>query len=535
VVEDCPLDIELISDALIGGGIEFEAIRIDSLCALREALELRDPDLILSDFALPGFDGFAALQVAREVCPDVPFILVSGAVGDETAIELLKSGATDYVLKHRLEQLPTAVSRAVQEARERACRRRAQLTIEVLAEVGRTVGSSLYLEATLPLLACRLVPAIADHCLIDLVNDDDSIHRVAVADVNPDRALRLTASRTLFPLDPSASYGTMAVLRSGQPEVVPSLDVDWHLTHARTPELREAIRTLGCTSYLIVPLLRADRAIGGIVMASAGSGRRYSLEDLPLAEEVARRTVVAIENARLYHRAQEAIRDRAQLLAVVSHDLRNPLSAIHMSAHLMKRDLAAEDDAGRRRSSQLGVILNATDRMTHLVNSLLDMASLEGGHIQLEQTWEQVGSLLDCVLEMMQPLAARSRTTLELQGACGSHRIRCDRERILQVFSNVVGNAIRFAPEGSTVAIRTELRELELRFSIVDQGPGIAREDLPFIFDRFWQKRRRDAGGAGLGLFIAEGIVEAHGGQMWAESVPGEGSTFWFSLPHPRV
>ncbi|MBK9265796.1 MAG: response regulator [Polyangiaceae bacterium] len=531
LVEDSTLDAELISESLSHGIGAFELTRVDTLDALRKTLEKRACDVVLADFALVGFDGLAALRMTKQVCPDVPFILVSGAVGEETAIDVLKSGATDYVLKHRLERLPAAVIRAVQEAHERAGRQRAQLAVNLLADVGRTLGSSLDLKVTLPQLANHLVPAIADNCAITLVGTDSSIQRVAVADVDEARALWLAKERPRF-LDPNATFGTMGVLRSGLPEVVPLVDDAWRVKHAKSPEMLEFFRTIASNSYIVVPLLHNDRVIGAMSLAYMGSGRSYCVEDLPLAEELARRAVVAIENARLFQEAQDAIRDREQLLAVVSHDLRNPLNTIRMGALALSHDQSAEDDNGRRRLRQLRFILNSVDRMTHLVRSLLDMATIQGGRMYLDHTNEPVDSLLDCVQEMMQPLVDSHQIFLTIVRAEGQPLVvRCDRERILQVFSNFLGNAIRFAPRGTEVTIRIERQGRDLWVSIADQGPGIAEEDLPLIFDRFWRKRHKDGGGTGLGLFIAKGIVEAHGGEVRVESVCGRGSTFSFSIP----
>ena len=225
--------------------------------------------------------------------------------------------------------------------------------------------------------------------------------------------------------------------------------------------------------------------------------------------------------------AEAAVATREELLAIVSHDLRNPLGSIVLSAALLQGTTIDGED-GERVHKAAQTILGSADRMTRLIADLLDLAQIQAGKLAVEQTPQDVDGLIrDCV-EMLTPLAA----TKDLKGiASAGLQVRCDRERVLQILSNLVGNAIKFTPEGGSIFIEAQDTGHEVRFSVRDTGQGISEEELPRIFDRFWQAQRNNRVGIGLGLSIAKGLVEAHGGRLYVESKLGAGTTFFFTLP----
>jgi signal transduction histidine kinase len=215
------------------------------------------------------------------------------------------------------------------------------------------------------------------------------------------------------------------------------------------------------------------------------------------------------------------------MLAIVAHDLRNPLNLMMMTTQLV-----AETQCSRERMDQLlGVMQRAAGRMNRLIEDLLDVVRQESGHMKLVLEEVPVVSLIEQTAEMFQVAAAKKEISLRVVKCAPDLTVRADAERILQVLSNLVGNALKFVSRGGSVAISCESGGEEARFSVADTGPGIPADDLDRLFERFWQRRRTDRRGVGLGLAIAKGIVDAHGGRIWAESVVGIGSTFHFTLP----
>jgi two-component system, sensor histidine kinase and response regulator len=239
------------------------------------------------------------------------------------------------------------------------------------------------------------------------------------------------------------------------------------------------------------------------------------------AEEVAERM------ERLAREAEGATRARDELLAAVSHDLRNPLGTIYTSATLvLEADLAREV-----LERQIHIIRRSAERMNRLIGDLLDASRMEAGGFAVRPVPESPETLVREAAELMDPLASEKRQQLDVQLEDGLPRVMADRSRALQIFSNLVGNALKFTPEGGRVTLAAEAADGGVRFSITDTGPGIDAEHLPLIFDRFWQGVAGGSEGAGLGLTIARGIVEAHGGTIGVDSTPGQGTTFHFVLP----
>jgi signal transduction histidine kinase len=228
-------------------------------------------------------------------------------------------------------------------------------------------------------------------------------------------------------------------------------------------------------------------------------------------------------------RAERATAAREEMVAIVAHDLRNPLNTIGLRATSMRRN---RDDKIRGHGEAIARVVGGMER---LLRSLLDAASIEEGRFNLRQSFWPADDLLRDLVEIFGPLATSSGLELECRPAAAPFALRADRERLFQVLSNLVGNAMKFARPHSRIEV-TVSRELEVvRFCVSDQGPGIRPEDLPHIFERFWKGERESRGGTGLGLYIARKVVEAHGGRIWAESTPGQGSTFHFTLPCPKA
>jgi signal transduction histidine kinase len=246
-----------------------------------------------------------------------------------------------------------------------------------------------------------------------------------------------------------------------------------------------------------------------------------------VAQEFARRAALALDNALLYDLAQTAIRTREQILGFVAHDLRNPLGTIVSSAALLRR-LSADAGGSRR---PVDAIERAAIRMKRLIQDLLDVARMEGGFLPIEPgVVETRQAIADCI-DAHQDLAASAFLALESDVSADVPDVWADRDRLLQVFENLIGNAIKFTGQSGSIVIGARSQDRGVQFWVRDSGMGIAEEDLPQLFDRFWQADNVRRRGTGLGLPIVKGIVEAHGGRIWVESVKGRGSIFFFTIP----
>ena len=216
------------------------------------------------------------------------------------------------------------------------------------------------------------------------------------------------------------------------------------------------------------------------------------------------------------------------MLAIVSHDLRNPLNAATLAASLLQTSETLSDDE----REQVETIRVSARRMSRLIEDLLDVTRLEGGkRLPIDPAPVAVTAIFDEVQELFKSQAAAASVTLQIHKAMSLPPVRADRHRVMQVLSNLIGNALKFTPKGGVIAARAEqVTDREVQFTISDTGPGIPREHQDRVFSPYWQAKRAERMGAGLGLPIAKGIVEAHGGRIWVESEPGEGTRFHFTL-----
>ncbi len=252
-------------------------------------------------------------------------------------------------------------------------------------------------------------------------------------------------------------------------------------------------------------------------------------------EQIKRQATQLVENARMYEQerqaraaAEAATRAREDALAVVAHDLRNPLATISMGAAAMLASMPAGDDyAPLRRTA--ATIHRVADQMAGLLSDLLDVSRMESGHLVLARLATPAAALIDQAIEIVSPLAAKREQRLIVDSAVADD-VLCDPIRLPQVFSNLLGNAIKFTPPGGTIVLRARRIGERVEFAVIDDGPGIPPEQLPHVFERYWKARTADRDGVGLGLAIAQGIVEAHDGRIEVES-SGSGTTFKFTVP----
>lgn len=399
-------------------------------------------------------------------------------------------------------------------------------TLQRLADASAQIGSLDYSE-TLEGTARALVPTFADLCVLHIVGPDGSFGQPVVATAGTTWVLAADPIPGHQP-QPAKTHYVMRVRQNRKSEVI-SATPELLEQLADNAEHQRLLRQIPAKSLLAVPLIARDQLVGVCSFFSVHESR-YSATEVALAEEIARRAALSIDNARLYRKAEVAIRAREEILAVVSHDLRNPLSNILMNAQFLGAD-AGEDARGAQVRQQAVRIRHSSDLMMRMIADLLDTAKIESGTLRTEPQVEHVESLVDEVLELFQPAAVQKSIRLGSNVAQPVPDVWCDRGRVLQVLSNLIGNALRFTPTGGTITIAVEPHEDQVKFTVADSGPGIRAEDLPHIFDRYWQPRSSRRGTAGLGLYIAKGIVEAHHGRIWADSTPGHGAVLTFTLP----
>jgi signal transduction histidine kinase len=429
----------------------------------------------------------------------------------------------------------TMVSRAtsgVVKAQILADLHRAEAAQRFLAEAGKQFAESLDYETTLAKIARLAVPAIADWCVVDLV-DDGTIHRVALAHRDIDKEDRIRKLDEQYPFDPHATSSVPHVIRTGRYDWNPGMSDEDLANAVRGPEHQSLLLELGTKSYIIAPIASRDRVFGAISLVMGESGRRYTEADLKLGEELGRCAATAIENARLYAEAQKAITARDQVLAIVSHDLRNQLSVIAIGANLIARWADATespDDVAK----PIDTIRRTTATMEHLLDDLLDMASIEAGRLSFEPEVIDIRSVLEEAVQAHDASARSKGLQLVLEPLSSPVDVRADRRQILQALANLLGNAIKFSNRDGRIVLAASAGDIDVTISVSDTGPGVPPGDRHSIFEPFKTVRRSGQGGTGLGLFIARGIVQRHGGRIWVESEPTKGSTFFFTLPRAR-
>jgi signal transduction histidine kinase len=380
-----------------------------------------------------------------------------------------------------------------------------------LSNLAEVLASALDERAMLAAVARLLVPRLGDVCLADIIEDDGSIQRVD----NTLDAWRLTPT---------------PALRSGESVLITELTQTALAAVAPDSTGGAAIRAAGIRSLALLPLIGRGRLLGVLTLGMTRPDRQFSKADLPLLEDVAQRTALGADNARLYQQARQASRARDDTLAAISHDLRNGLNTVLTAVSLLLRSLPQDTD-GRRDRRHLDAIRRSADRMNRLIGDLLDVASIESGRLFVEPRREPVRSIIAEALAVCHDTAGEKSLRMEQVIPTEPLEAVCDRDRVLQVLGNLIANAIKFTPEGGMVTVSAEAFDDEVLFTVRDTGVGISPKQLPHVFDRFWQATPKARLGSGLGLTIAKGVVEALGGRIWVESRPSEGTSFFFTLP----
>jgi PAS domain S-box-containing protein len=476
-------------------------------------------DLHITDFHPP----WAASRILAEA---LPVAQRTGSWTGETAL-LTRAGreipVSQAVMGHRgasgAVEFFSTVIRDISE------RKRIQEDSRFLLEVSRALSESLDEDEVLRKVAVLAVPSRGDYCVIDRV-DGESFRPAIAVHREPDGQrildeLSAVCSKAGSPLGIARGYA------SRDAQVVVEVTEAWLAALTSDEAALALLHRLAPRTELIVPLHARGEPIGAITLARAGEVEPYSAKELEVMEDLANRAALAITSCRLLVEQQRVTAMRDEVLRVVAHDLRTPLSTISLAAGFVL-ELLPETMARERK--QLQIVMRSVNYSDRLIQDLLEVARMQAGKLTLKPRPLEARSLVKEAVELHRAAAAEKELRLEHHVAAGLPPVLADRDRIIQVFSNLLGNAIKFTPEGGRLGVRAELESGQVRFNVTDQGPGITEEDQQHIFDPFWQARS-GLSGAGLGLPIAKGVVEAHGGRIEVESEPGRGSTFSFTLP----
>lgn len=410
-------------------------------------------------------------------------------------------------------------------------RKRAEEAQRLLIEASRILAASLDYETTLQSVARLALPVLADVCAVDILDADGVLRRVAVAAADPVKDALARDLQRCYPPDPK-SVADRRVIQSGKSEIVSEIPDSFWETASQDPAHLTLLRALGVESFMIVPLVASGRALGAITFMAAESGRCYGSRELALAEDLAHRAALAVDNARLYQEAQAAVEARDALLSIASHEVKTPLATVQGYAELLLRRATREGPTNEADRHALQSIYEQTVRLSRLIDSLLDLSHLQNSPRRIEREAVDLCALARRLVETLQP--ALERHTVELLAPPEALLVAGDELRLEQVLQNLLQNAIKYSPQGGAVTVGLERQGEHIALTVSDRGIGIPSKDLERIFSRFYRASTataRSISGAGLGLAVAKEIVTLHGGTIEVSSREGEGSTFTVSLP----
>ena len=542
VVDDEPSVVEVFKEFLSAQGYEL-TLAASGEDAVRRLRDCR-PDIILTDLNLPGLSGLEVMRAAKAVDPEVCVVVVTGYASASTAIDALRQGAYDYVTKpfdlddvlqiverglanrrlkvlnrellEELRQKNEILSKHEHELRERV--RVATLQMTSLYEVGKDISANLELSPRLAVICDRAASMSAAHAaLIYLLQEQSeafhptSAHGVPFNEKAAEEAQFMSGQgflgRSVQEQLPVRVDGADA----GEPLTLPGVD---HVA----------------SNALAVPLVAENRVIGVLCLIDKAGG--FTAEDEGFLALFASQAAIAVRNSQLFEHTKSLDRMKSEFVAVVSHEIRTPLTSVKGAVELL-----ADDHYFKNSEQQVKLLTIAhanAERLLVLINDILDFSKLESASLPMNVERQRLEPILTQAIQNLRTQLEERHIQLETVVSPELPDLMFDAVRIAQVLTNLLSNAIKFSPPGGRIEVTAEPREGVIRIGVRDQGEGIASADLPKLFRKFSQidsSATRKAGGTGLGLVICKGIVEQHGGQITVESTPGQGSTFYFTLP----
>ncbi len=518
-LEDDPHDRDLAAAILAADGMRCEIDCVDTREAFEAALLAKTYDMILADYALPAFDGLTAQAIARRMCPETPFIFLSGSLGEELAIDRLKDGATDYVLKQRMARLPAAVRRARQQAVEHAAHRRAQEQVRQLnAELERRVVERTgELSVATAALARHEEKLRASQQQLESILDNSP----AAMYVKDLEGRYLLVNRRVEQL-----------LGRSRDDVVGKTDFD-----LVQPRIAESYRANDRRVEAERRALRFDEVLvqpdGVRVFTSSkfpvfdAAGRVSAI--CGIAEDVTdrKRAEDEVKLARL--EAVRANRAKNEFLSRMSHDLRTPLNAILGFAQLLDlSDLPAES------REAVHQIVSGGRHLLELITEVLDIARIEAGRLSLSPEPVRLDDVVPRAVDLVRPLAASRNIVVDVEPLpADDPAVFADRQRLMQVLLNLLSNAVKYNRDRGRVTVRFQsVPPGRFRISVADTGAGLAPEKIKLLFQPFERlgAEQTPVEGTGLGLVLSRALTEAMGGALGVDSVVDVGTTFWIEL-----
>lgn len=419
-----------------------------------------------------------------------------------------------------------AVEAVVRDVTER---KRAEDDQRFLARAGELLAGTLDEREALTNLARLAVPELADWCTVDIVQADGSTVALGGSHVDPTKVALIAELQRFYPPDRLGRQPISQVLREGRSLLLSTITEADLRASSRDDNHYQLRRALSYQSAMFVPLRARDRLVGIITLVSAVGERRYASADLLLAEELARRAALAVDNARLFREAQQAIQKRDEFLSVAAHELKTPITSLRGFAQLLARrldrDRPVSADQLRR---AIGTIDLQSRKLAHLIGQLLDVTRLDAGRLTLDRTPADVAALVRRVVDLLPVTPSHHSITVV---APPTATAIVDAVRLEQVLTNLLDNAVKYSPDGGPIDVELVTAPPLLRITVADRGVGVGDEQRAQIFDRFYQGHGDHASGIGLGLYISRQIVELHGGRLDVQDRPGAGSCFVVTLP----
>jgi len=470
IVDDDVTDRTAVVRALAATDLGAETTEAEDVDSARERLGEGEFDCALVDYYLPGGDGTDVIRAIASRGASVPVIVLTGRGDEQLAVDLMRQGASDYIVKSDLT--PQTIAQSIRRALRVA---RAERAAECLTAASLRIHAALSVTETLEVTATQARQLLAAQA---------AVTRLETPGSDPLECVSLAPKFA-------------------------SLD---------------AVNAAGA-QWLHVSLSSHDGApLGKLSVADPAEGA-FRRGDEAMLRQLAQTASIALEKARLVKAAQDAARMRDEVLAIVSHDLRSPLNTIAMSAGLLR------EGVGKMELGLVDRIDRGVKRMNRMIADLLDASCIDEGRLAVVARPEKAPAIVREAIDNAEPIAGVRGCHVVCGSVDESAVILADRLRMLQVLSNVIGNAIRFSPASADITIDVDAQDAFAWFSVRDRGPGIEAEHVGRLFDRYYKADLESREGAGLGLFIARGIVEAHGGRILVESALGSGTTIRFSIP----
>lgn len=497
-LEDSIFDFELIRHQLINSGFNFNIDRVDTEKDFSTHIRENKYDIILADFNLPGYDSFGALYLCNEVCPDVPFICVSGSIGEEKAIELLKLGAVDYVIKDRPERLPFAIKRALEEAEES---KNLKIAEDALLQSERNFRNSI----------------------------SESPLGIRIATIEGKTIYANKSFLNIYEFKSLEEFSKTPSINRYTPE-----SYKQHLE-------RKKIRKAGQDVYdYELSILRKNGEIRHIKVARSEVLWNGFIHFQIINQDITDEKRLTLDLISAKNKAEESDRLKSAFLANISHEIRTPMNGILGFAGLLKEPGISDEN----QQQYINIIEKSGQRMLNIINDIVEISRIETGELQAFLTETNINEQLEYIYNIFKSEVEQKNLKLNIKNNPESEEsiVKTDREKITSIFSYLIKNALKFTQTGSIEfgyckrkTCVNDLENYELEFFVKDTGIGIHDEQKEIIFERFRQGSEllsRNYDGAGLGLSISKAYVEVLGGKMWVESKLGFGSTFYFTIPY---